>query len=347
MYTEESNVFRENEGFNIHNHKASTTDITENNQATIFYDHTFKQTLSGMSDTTSDTNAKSLLMYRAVLAKILQYSVAEFKNCNIQEVMDAIPMDKVETCRPINPDIVSAEANEQGRPSEKVIRFDLLFRDTKYHMMIDIEPQSSKNMKYPLEKRGIYHLSRMLSDQLKPEVDTDYGILHKCYSIWICFDTLKNDNSTVAGEYHYKMHCSQSPEGRCPGKDELNVDLLELIILRTGGPDKVEDNLLSFINALFRNNDNLNHYLKGLPENTLIIKEASNMCDIKEVGYNIGVYESAVKTAIKAFNHNLSEDVAYELVGDTLTSEEIALIKQLYAVCTLDEILARLKSDSL
>ncbi len=189
-----------------------------------------------------------------------------------------------------------------------------------------------------------------MSDQLKPEIDTDYGILHKCYSIWLCFDTLGNDNSTVAGEYHYKMHCSQAPKGNYSEKDELNTDLLELIVLRTGGPNKVDDTLLSFINALFRDNDNLDQYLEGLPENTEIIEEASDMCDIRKASYNAGVQDtklhSAVSTVVNGLKQNLPLDLISKLIDGTLSEDVLVQIKELYLLYSPEEIIKKLESKS-
>lgn len=93
--------------------------------------------------------------------------------------------------------------------NEKVSRFDIRLKaknpklskeNIVIKLHIDVEPQKSYRLGYPVEKRGMYYLARELSSQLSLITDnTDYGQLEKCYSIWICLEDMpKNEQNSVS-----------------------------------------------------------------------------------------------------------------------------------------------------
>lgn len=250
------------------------------------------------SDRRLDTNAKWLLSHRSVLAKIIQYGVSEFHGCDIYEIIDAIPQESIKMGKvTVDSDFAKLSSNEITRLNEKPITFDVFFRETKYEMMIDIEPQNNYNMCYSLIKRGIYYLARMLSSQLMPKRSTNYDSLKKCYSIWLCFDTLFEINSEAAGEYHYGFR--KISGGKTSEQDDRNSDLMELVILRAGGSTEIKGEcLLDFINSLFRDVDKVDKYLPETEDKSIIEEEASKMCDIVEIAKK-SAREEGIKEGIK------------------------------------------------
>ncbi len=109
---------------------------------------------------------------------------------------------------------VHADNPEYVQLNEKVTYFDLVFRAVNpvlsdcgvgVCMHIDMEPQKTYRPGYPIEKRGIYYLARMLGSQLSLVTDkTDYGILEKCYSIWICRDDVPLEERYTVSFYKIK-----------------------------------------------------------------------------------------------------------------------------------------------
>lgn len=274
---------------------------------------------------TKDVDAKWILRHRDVLAKIVQYAIPEFKNCSYHEIVDAIPVEGIKLGEvPVNSDLAKLNHNEIPRLNEAPIVFDVLFRDIRYNLMIDIEPQGRYNPGYPLAKRGMYYLSRMLSSQLNLQEKTDYNILRKCYSIWLCFDLLSTKNPREAGTQYYKIR--QFTES---GKESSagDADLMELIIVRAGGECNLNDSLREFVTALFRDTSKLDKYLERSTERTAIVKEASELCNWgamqkeqgieigKERGIAIGELKHAITTVKRALDEGIPDKLAFKLAG--------------------------------
>ena len=56
-------------------------------------------------------------------------------------------------------------------------------------IIVNVEAQNKYNPGYPLIKRGIYYVSRMLSAQNGVDFKSgEYGKLKKVCSIWICLN---------------------------------------------------------------------------------------------------------------------------------------------------------------
>ncbi len=138
---------------------------------------------------------------------------------------------------------VSGENVEFVQLNEKVSFFDMAFKAKNpllssekllVNLHIDLEPQKSYRLGYPIEKRGLYYLARRLSAQLSLVTDaTDYGELEKCYSIWICRDDIpKEERYSIS---FYEMVNTKNM-GNCNVRKE-NFDLLKLVVIRLG--DKV------------------------------------------------------------------------------------------------------------
>lgn len=252
---------------------------------------------------TKDIDAKWILRHCDVLAKIVQYAIPEFKDCSYNEIVGTIPVDTIKIGEvAVNSDFVKLDSNEIPRLNEKPIVFDVLFRDTRYNLMIDIEPQGTFNPGYSLVKRGMYYLSRMLSSQLIPKKDTNYNALRKCYSIWLCFDLLSNSKTNAVGEHRYKMRHVTEDGTEFPVGD---ADLMELIIVRAGGQCDLNRTLREFITALFRDTDKLASYLAESEECKDIIKEANTMCNWGEMRETQGRAMEIIRMGQK---YNLSRE---------------------------------------
>lgn len=262
---------------------------------------------------TQDSDAKWILRHRGVLAKILQYAVPEFHGLRAEEIREMIAPDSIKIGEiPVDSDFAHLNAADLVRLHEKPITFDVFLRDTKYNLMIDIEPQNKYSPGYSLLKRGQYYLSRMLSSQLSPTEATDYNSLRKCYSIWLCFDILSNYDSELAGEYHFKTVCTQHPKDVNVTSMCSQADLMELIILRAGGKNKTTESLLWLITALFRDSSRVDDYLRYDPEAVNIEREATSMCSMYDVGVNNGRAEGKLKKAISTVKRALAKGMQLE-----------------------------------
>jgi len=213
-----------------------------------------------------DAECKLLLSSREILAVILKETIDEYKEYSREEIIGFIEPDSIESDREVSPGRTNSQIQGDTQAfaalNEKVSRFDIRLRaknprlskeNIVIKLHIDVEPQKSYYPGYPIEKRGMYYLSRELSSQLSLVTDsTDYGQLEKCYSIWICLDDIpKGEQNSVS---FYEMANTKNI-GNCITKKE-DYDLLTLVIIRLGkkeynGEKKDEGyDLLRFLNTI-------------------------------------------------------------------------------------------------
>ena len=174
------------------------------------------KTLSALGDGVAkvDEKIKALLADKQILARILKYSVEEFKEYDILEIINRI--EEVEILEvPVDAGLSHKSKNEFGKisgsntednvPGEGVIYYDIRFNVTKgkkrIKVLINIEAQATTSVSrlgYHIENRMTYYLSRMISAQKKQEFfGSDYDKIKEVISIWICMDAGKNEDSII------------------------------------------------------------------------------------------------------------------------------------------------------
>ena len=174
------------------------------------------KTLSALGDGVAkvDEKIKALLADKQILAKILKYSVEEFKEYDILEIINRI--EEVEILEvPVDAGLSHKSKNEFGKisgsntednvPGEGVIYYDIRFNVTKgkkrIKVLINIEAQATTSVSrlgYHIENRMTYYLSRMISAQKEQEFfGSDYDKIKEVISIWICMDARKNEDSII------------------------------------------------------------------------------------------------------------------------------------------------------
>ena len=210
-----------------------------------------------------DEQSKNLLKYKEVIAVILKHTVEEYEDFTVAEIMDFILDDSITGSREVsrgrtNTQItgMSAEFNEIN---EKTCYFDVSCRaknpglskpDVQVNLHVDMEAQKDYRPGYPIEKRGIYYLSRSLSAQLNLLTEqTEYGQLEKCYSIWICRDNIPKSEQMSISFYGFTNFKNV---GSCKPQKE-DYDLLQLIIIRLGDKEYESDkeDILEFLSTIF------------------------------------------------------------------------------------------------
>ena len=174
------------------------------------------KTLSALGDGVEkvDEKIKALLADKQILARILKYSVEEFKEYDILEII--IRIEEVEILEvPVDAGLSHKSKNEFGKisgsstednvPGEGVIFYDIRFNITKgkkrIKVLINIEAQATTSVSrlgYHIENRMTYYLSRMISAQKEQEFfGSDYDKIKEVISIWICMDARKNEDSII------------------------------------------------------------------------------------------------------------------------------------------------------
>lgn len=159
--------------------------------------------LTSDSKLTYDKAARQVLSNKRIVAEILHEVVSEFEATSIKNIMSQLPSG-------VNDSKVKCLATESVPADMATVKFDI---DVMLEgilgcssIEINIEPQRKTAPSYSLYKRAMYYASRMIDQQLS-QGDNNYDKLHKCYSIWICFQA---DNVSDLDILRYRMQTLKS-----------------------------------------------------------------------------------------------------------------------------------------
>lgn len=296
-----------------------------------------------------DAAAKKLLSSKKILAWILKYCVEEFKDCSIADIRDryiigipetaSVPVlpDETNAAAKVNADRISGERTEDTSVTEGKVTFDIRFRaitprSELVQLIINIEAQRSRRTSYPLLKRAMYYVSRLISSQYGVDFDkAQYGKIKKVYSIWLCMDA-PDDRGGIT---RYRMQ--EEPEYGNILDEKENYDLQQVVMVYVAhARADMENRLLNLLGELFVSEDDasrkkaelIEHYDIDLNENEERL--VSTMCNLS-VGVYVrgresGIAETLRKTAVRFLNMGLSvEDVAK---GTDLPVEKVEEIKK-------------------
>lgn len=256
-----------------------------------------------------DRQSKKILQYREVLAIILKETVEEYQGYSEAEIMEFIEADSIteetEVSGGRTNTKIEGTATEFAELGEKTSNFDIAFRAKNprlsdgavvVNLYVDVEPQKNYRPGYPIEKRGIYYLSRRLCSQLDVITEkADYGQLEKCYTIFICRDRIPKDEQMSISFYKMVNHKNV---GTCRPKEE-DYDLMTLVIIRLGDKDYFSDqkSVLDFLTIIFQPHqrgfrEKLSRYISF--EKELGVKEEKRM-----IGLGLSIYEEGIERGIE------------------------------------------------
>ena len=154
-----------------------------------------------------DTSVKEVLADKQVLARILKYSLTEFRDDEIDDIMNNMDTPVISKVRmepgQTNLNKIEKTSEEDNIPGEGKIFYDIRFSvfrgDEQIKFLINIEAQKSSDenkLGYQLDNRIIYYLSRMVSAQKEVEfTKSNYNDLKHVRSIWICMDSEDDEDS--------------------------------------------------------------------------------------------------------------------------------------------------------
>ena len=168
------------------------------------------QTINATNDAGSayDTNVKYLLADKQILSRILKYTVDEFREMDIEDILGCIGDDIEIGTKPVDAGLsnlgrVKGTVTEDNIPGEGIIYYDIRFtaylKEKEMKILINIEAQRSTDsgkLGYHLENRIVFYLARMISAQKQTEFfHSDFDNLKKVRSIWICMDSKETEDS--------------------------------------------------------------------------------------------------------------------------------------------------------
>ena len=279
--------------------------------------YTANTILSAGSDAQkTDHVCKAVLKSRWVLANILKGVIPEYADTPVHEIAETyIEPDQIELYLPVNgfPEQIQGLDKEDTAYLQTTVYYDVRLRallpnrtKTQVYLYIDVEAQNAareSRLGYPLEKRAIYYMSRMISNQLQTvSRDTNYNVIQKVYSIWICMgdDIPKNMQQSITG---------------------FTIRL---------GQDETDERLIGMLQTIFTDNAPPEERLKkleteyGIPRTKEFNEEVSKMCTYSQFMLDRGEkegLEKGLKTGLETGKYK----TYYDLISDgTLTLKQAA-----------------------
>ena len=302
-------------------------------------------TLSKTLDTSGyaaqyDERVKRLLSEKIVLAWILKGCAVEFQGLSVDRIVqEHIEGDaEVATVAVDQDDLDRSESSEASRISgmnaeDVSIREGKIFYDVRFsavapgekepiRLIVNVEAQK-EGSSYPLVKRALYYVSRLISSQKHTVFGgSHYEKLRKVYSIWILTNAPEKSANTITQYRIAEDHVVGSVSEK-----KSDYDLLTIVMLRLGAPDKADSgSILRFLDVLLSSELNVLEKKAILTRDfdvamtTSMEQEASEMCNVAE-----GIREEAEKKGRKEGLKEGRVDVALNLMSTLKMSAEEVL----------------------
>ncbi len=178
------------------------------------------QTVNATNDAGAayDTNVKHLLADKQILSRILKYTVDEFREMDIEDILGCIGDDIEIGARPVDAGLsnlgrVKGTVTEDNVPGEGIIYYDIRFtayqKEKEMKILINIEAQ---------KQTEFFH--------------SDFDHLKKVRSIWICMDSEETEDSIEEISFDRKTVFGNK-------KNSYQTDLMKGIIVNIrGGMDR-------------------------------------------------------------------------------------------------------------
>lgn len=255
-----------------------------------------------------DTCVKKLLSNRLILAWIMKECVPEFKQFSVAQIardciegepqvskvavdQDELDKDEVQYLEDLSDKRVEGKNTEDNSIKEGKVFYDIKFSavvpDSKepVQLFINVEAQKSDKTPYPLIKRALYYVSRMISAQ-KNTVFTNkhYEKICKVYSIWIQMDVDEAKKNTIT-----KYSVTEEQIIGNVSEKESNYDLMSVLMLRLGAAEEANDKpILRLLDVLLSSEtepEEKKTILErdfDIPMTKSMSEEANTMCNLGE-----------------------------------------------------------------
>lgn len=205
-----------------------------------------------------DNVCKRLLSEKNILAWIMKECLEEYKDCTIAEIaehyIEGTPQVADIAVHPnqTNASKIVGMNTEDTSINERTIYFDIRFFASApssgelIRLIINVEAQNNYHPGYPLTKRAIYYLSRLISAQYTTEFDhSEYDKLKKVYSVWICMNPPVERRNTIT-QYSF----TKKDMVGMVNEPKENYDLMTAVFLCLGGTGNTNSPILQMLNTL-------------------------------------------------------------------------------------------------
>ena len=239
-----------------------------------------------------DDACKKTWKLKEIIAPVLQYTVKEYRNRTIPEIIGYINATSISDITPVDdlPAFIEGSETEMSSITEKRVFFDIHFtaknpdlsaEDVLVMLHIDFEVQNDyepSNPKYPITKRAIYYAARELSAQLNVVTQTtNYSRLEKVYSIWICNEGVPKSLQNSITRYHIER---EDIMGKCDESEAFH-DLMEVVVVRRGA-EVMENTLFEYLQGVFTTDLSIINKYVDVSNNSEVKEALKTMCGLGE-----------------------------------------------------------------
>ena len=220
---------------------------------------------------------------------------------------------------------VSAGRSEEHRTlTEGSVTYDIRFyaqapRDgTLMEIIVNVEAQNKYNPGYPLIKRGVYYVSRMISAQNGVDFKNgEYGKLKKVCSIWICLNAPKERRNSITRYTLREEHLvGNSVEAA------KNYDLISVVMICLGDAQERQADVLRMLDVLLSSECKAEEKKQILEEEFAIQmserveEEVAQMCNLSQ-----GIVERGIAQGMeKGIAQGMAQGVEKGAFSATLDS---------------------------
>ncbi len=295
-----------------------------------------------------DEASKELLSTKEFLAVLLKYTVEEYADMSYQEIaacIETVDVGEVDVAPgKTNAGRIDGGNTESAVMNERLVKFDVFFKSANpqlsndektYFLRINIEPQNNYRPGYPLEKRGVFYLSRMISSQLPaPTNDAeDYNGLEKSYTIWICRDRIPEGLRNTISVFEF----TNTWNNKDIVLDKSTYGLMTMVIVRLGDPDgDTDEDVFRILNALLYPRDAESYKVLGeyIDFSELLERRTTNMMGLGESvfyegvergieqGLEQGLEQGEVLTEVRQIRKKVSKNLSPEAIAAALELDE-------------------------
>lgn len=286
-----------------------------------------------------DALCKRVLCQKWVLARLLKTYLEEYEDCTLNEIIQLIQDPQLDVCDDF--DFIETRNTEDNTGGYGRIYFDVLLyarlpnSNQKIGMIINFEAQSYEPS-YPILKRGIYYLSRLIAAQKGKSPGfrkSEYGELKKVVGIWIYNQGVKKQGMVNVYEI------TEEIKGKEIHLDKEDYDLMKLVLLSPKERTDGKDEMMDIVSLLFGNKgvlakDTLFRLEKeyGIVMTREESEDIEKMCNRSVYKYQQG-YEDAEKKAelrnneivINLLKESIPESVICKTTG--ITTEKLTELK--------------------
>ncbi|MCD7839148.1 MAG: hypothetical protein LUG46_00825 [Erysipelotrichaceae bacterium] len=241
-----------------------------------------------------DEQCKHILSDPQILAYIIKNCVKECHNIKMKDLVAYFETHPAVTGK----EDTSISGSKIIYDIFATVDGSLLDDNNDVGLIINIEPQKSRNLPYHLERRTIHNNSRLIAQQKGIDfIKSNYNDLKKVYSIWIVYKHARIDDGvigTISYDYKETGRKENSTNKRKHKrirerikKVKSDIDLSEIILIYPCEEYQEEDQSISnFFSLLFTDSKTPNEK-KLLIENKYGImmtkkklEEVGNMCNM-------------------------------------------------------------------